>query len=486
MNVKINIQPISNVLGVLMIFLGLSMFVTALVSFYNQSNDYNPIFSSGLITFVFGLILWLYNFRTRMEVNKREGYLIVVFAWILLGLFGSLPFILSGATTSVTDALFESFSGFTATGASIFDDVESLGKGILFWRSLTHWIGGMGIIVLTVAMFPLLGIAGIELFVAEYPGPAADRLHPRIKETAKRLWFIYIGLTGFLTLLLWLEGMNTFDAVNHAFSTLSTGGFSTKNTSIAYFNSPIIEYTLALFMFIGGTNYVVIYFLLKGKFDRAWKNEEFRYYVAFIIIAAMILGLWIQAAAGGPYELNLRTGLFMLTSIVSTTAFSTADYTTWSPGLAMFFFMLLFAGGCGGSTSGGIKFIRHIVFVKNTYQEFKRLLHPRAVIRIKINNEIVPPRVITNILVFLLVYLMTLIISTLLVTISGLDFLTALSGCATALSNVGAALGELGPSHTFTLVPSTSKIVFIFLMILGRLELFTVLVLLTPFFWRSN
>jgi trk system potassium uptake protein len=364
---NINFQPVSNVVGVLLMLLASGMFITAGVASFNHSEDYVHFLQSGALTGVVGLLCWLYKFSQTTQVKKREGYLIVALGWIFMGAFGALPFYISGSVPSYADAVFESVSGFTTTGATIYNDIEKLGEGMLFWRSLTHWIGGMGIIVLTVALFPLLGIAGIELFVAEAPGPTADKVHPRIKETAKRLWFIYLGLTIVLFFVLWAEGMTPFDAINHSFATMGTGGFSTKNASIAFYKSPLIEYTIAFFMFLAGCNYVVLYYMLKGKFDKVWINEEFRYYSLFILITSLILGLWINFMVGGDYETNFRNGLFMLLSIISTTGFVTADYTTWSPGLTMFFFLLLFLGACAGSTAGGIKFIRHMVFVKNTY-----------------------------------------------------------------------------------------------------------------------
>lgn len=286
--------------------------------------------------------------------------------------------------------------------------------------------------------------------------------------------------------ILWVEGMTPFDAINHAFATMGTGGFSTKNASIAYFTSPLIQYTIILFMFIAGCNYAVIYYMFKGRFNKVWTNEEFRYYSLFILVTALILGLWINFMVGGDYEKNFRDGLFMLISLVTTTGYVTADYTAWSQGLTMFFFLLLFLGACAGSTAGGIKFIRHMVFVKNTYLEFKRILHPRAMIRIKINKETVAPRILTHILVFLLVYLLIFILGSLAVTVIGMDFLTSIGGVASALGNVGPAIGDLGPLNNFSAVPVPAKWVFTVLMLLGRLELFTILIIFTPFFWRSN
>jgi len=483
---NINLQPISNVVGVLLILLSMCMFVTAGVSWIYNANDMMGFIQSGLITMVVGVIFWIYKFSADASVNKREGYAIVFLSWLFMTLFGALPYYLTGATDNFVNSFFEAASGFTTTGASIFSDIESLPSGVLFWRSLSQWIGGLGIIVLTIALFPILGVGGIELFVAEAPGISADKIHPRIKETSKRLWFIYLGLTLTLYLILMCLGMTSFDAINHALTTLSTGGFSTKNDSIAHFNSPVIEYTIVIFMFLGGTNFAMIYYLLKGKFDKVWKNEEFRYYFLFIIIMTLVLALWINNVATGDYEDNFRAGLFTFVSLITTTGFATVDYTLWSPGLTMIFFLALFSGGSMGSTSGNIKIMRHMVFVKNTWLEFKRILHPRAIIRIKINKEIVPPRILTHVLVFLLVYLLTFVLGSVLITMSGLDFMTSLGGVAASLGCVGPAIGDLGPAHNYSFVSDGAKIIFSFLMLLGRLEIFTVLIFFSPFYWRSN
>jgi len=483
---QFNLQPISNVLGVLMILLGLSMFSCCGVAYAYGGNDVEPMFHSGLITFIFGAMLWSYKFKSDATVNKKEGYLIVALGWIFMGVFGSLPYYISGVTATFTDALFESVSGLTTTGATIFKDIESLPNGILFWRSLSQWIGGMGIIVLTIALFPLLGIAGIELFVAESPGPTADKFHPRIKETAKRLWFIYVGLTGLLFIILWLEGMTFFDAINHAMTTMATGGFSTKNASIAFYPSPLIQYTIIVFMFLAGCNFGIIYFGLKGKLKRVWSNDEFRFYLYVIVFLSLILGLVINGLVGGDYEKNFRDGLFQLVSIITTTGFGTADYTAWHSGLTTLFFLLLFLGACAGSTSGGIKFVRHIVFVKNIFLEFRRILHPRAIIRLKINKMVVAPRILTHILVFLLVYLLLFVIGTFILTIVGLDFESAMGAAATSLGNVGPGIGSVGPSFTFANLPDVAKWLLALFMIMGRLELFTILILFSRSFWRTN
>jgi trk system potassium uptake protein TrkH len=327
---------------------------------------------------------------------------------------------------------------------------------VLFWRSLTQWIGGMGIIVLTIALFPLLGIGGVELFTAEAPGPTSDKIHPRIKETAKRLWLIYVGLTALLTFLLYLCGMNFYDSINHGLTTMATGGFSTKNDNIAHFDVPLIQYLLTFFMFLAGTNYTIIYFGLKGKLKRVWKSDEFKTYV--ILLLSLI---------------------FFITCLVY-------SFTNHS----LVFFCLLFIGGCAGSTSGGIKVIRHLVLVKNTFLEFKRLLHPRALIRTKVDGHLVAPRVLTHILVFLLIYLGIFfsgsIIMAMILSSYEHPMMTAFGAVATALGNVGPGIGAVGPVDNFAHIPDLGKWFLSFLMLLGRLELFTILILFTPYFWRTN
>ena len=441
---------------------------------------------SALITFVSGAVLWLYKFKNNAEVNKREGYLIVFLSWLALSLLGALPFIMSGSVTSFVDGLFETVSGITTTGATILTDIEATSPTVLLWRSLTQWIGGMGIIVLTVALFPLLGIAGIELFVAEAPGPTSDKIHPRIKDTARTLWFIYFGLTVILFFLLRLEGMTWFDAFNHALTTMATGGFSTKNASIAFYQSPIIEYTISLFMLLAGTNYVVIYFGIKGKLTKIYNNEEWRMYMIVTILATVFLTVLLKFHQNFGWEESFRAVLFQTVSLITTTGFVTYDYVSWGEIFIMLFFLLLFVGACAGSTSGGIKLIRHLVFMRNSILEFKRILHPRAMIRLKINKALVAPRILTHILVFLLAYMFLFVMGSICLSLTGLDFLTSVGASATCLGNVGPGIGTVGPVDNFAHLPDMAKYILCFLMICGRLEIFTVLVLFTPYFWRDN
>lgn len=482
---KISIKPISNVVGVLLIILGIAMLSCIPFSYLYDETDLWALGAAGGISILVGSLFWLYKWKSSANVNKREGYLIVVLSWVFMTVFGALPYYFSGVC-GITDSLFESMSGLTTTGASIFNDIESLPHGILLWRSLSQWIGGMGIIVLTIALFPLLGIGGIELFVAESPGPTSTKIHPRIKETAKSLWILYCGFTAVLSIILFIEGMGAFDALNHGLTTMATGGFSTKNASIAHFNSPAIEYTITFFMLIAGTNYAVIYLMLKGKFKLAWNNDEFRFYIKLLIGLATLLTLAIFNVTHMGFEESFRKGTFMLISMLTTTGFVTADYTSWHAGLTMCFFLLLFVGGCAGSTAGGIKVIRHYILMRNTFYEFKRILHPRAMIRVKFNNAMVSGTIMTHILVFILLYLASFVFGAIILTILGMDFISSFGAIATCLGNVGPAIGDVGPLNNFASIPESAKGFLSFMMLIGRLELFTVIIIFTPYFWRNR
>ncbi len=482
----LNTGVIFRILGFLLLLLSLFTLSVLPVCFLFQSDDHWPILWSGLICAATGGILIALSPRKNTGIRKREGYLIVVSGWITMSLSCMLPYIISGAIPNFADALFETVSGLTTTGASVLTDIEGVSKGILYWRSMTHWIGGMGIIVLTVAIFPLLGIGGIELFVAEAPGPTSEKLHPRIQETAKRLWLIYVGLTVVLILLLKIFGMNWFDAFNHSYATMATGGFSTRNASIDAFPSLPIQYTLILFMFLAGSNFTILYLGLKGKMRKVWNNEEFRAYLLFTLFVALLLAAHLWKNHGYAPEPAFRDSLFMVVSVLTTTGFVTADYTTWGNAAIMVFFILLFIGGCAGSTAGGIKIIRNLVFFKNSWLEFKRIIHPRAIVPLKINGEVVAPKILTHIIIFLLLYLMVFLGGAILLAGLGYDFMTSMGAVITCLSNVGPGIGKVGPVDNFGWMGDAAKIILSGLMLLGRLEIFTILVLFTPFFWKSH
>ncbi len=496
---KLNYKIIFHFLGLLILFNGGFMLLSTLVSFLYKDGVTGSLSVAAIITLALGGLAMLFTRKHNKEMNKREGYIVVAFGWIIMALTGSLPYIVTGSIPNFTNAFFETMSGYTTTGASILNDIEAMPKGILFWRSLTHWIGGMGIIVLAIAILPLLGIGGMQMFAAEAPGPSADKLHPRITDTAKRLWLIYFGYTAAETLLLSVAGMSFFDAINHALCTVSTGGFSTKNASVAYWNGqPIIQYIIILFMFLAGTNFVLSYFAFKGKVQKVLHDEEFKLYFKFIAIFTAIAALLIYFRADvsvssinhpmvwGEGESAFRHGLFQVLAIVTTTGFVTADYTLWTPFLVVFFFGLMFLGGSAGSTSGGVKVVRHLLLIKNGFLEFKRALHPSAILPVRYNMKAISGDIVFNILGFFILYMLSFIIGALVFSMFQLDFASAIGLAASSLGNVGPALGDFGPVNNYAALPPLAQWWASFLMLIGRLELFTVLVLFTPFFWRNR
>ena len=485
-------------MGLLLLCNGGFMLLAALVSGIYSDGATLSIAFAAITTMFVGTFAMFYTRGHKKEVKRREGYIIVTFGWIVMSVSGMLPYLFSGAIPTLTNAFFETISGYTTTGASILDDIEVLPEGVLFWRSLTHWIGGMGIIVLAIAILPLLGIGGMQLFAAEAPGPNADKLHPRITDTAKRLWLIYFGYTVAETLLLKLAGMNFFDAINHALATLSTGGFSTKNLSVAYWNDqPMIQYIIILFMFLAGSNFVLSYFAFKGRVQRVIKDEEFKFYAGlialFVIIATTVVYFKAEVPVTeyhpkvfGDFESSFRNALFQVIAVVTTTGFVTADFTGWTPFLTIFFFGFMFMGGSAGSTSGGIKVMRHVLIVKNGLLEFKRTLHPSAIIPVRYNGKTVKENIVYNIIAFFVLYMLLFIIGALVLGAMGVDFVTAIGGAASSLGNVGPAFGSLHPLSNFNGLPDAGKWWCGFLMLAGRLELFTVLILLTPYFWKRT
>lgn len=466
---------------------GAFMLLCLPVALYFGEGDLQALLASAGITAAAGFVIWYFTHRHKdRELKKRDGYLIVTLGWIFMSAFGCLPYLLSGAIPSFTDAFFETISGYSTTGASILTDIEEVHKGLLFWRSLTQWIGGMGIIVLAVAVLPILGIGGMQLFVAEAPGLSPDKLQPRIKETAKRLWYIYVGLTAAETLLLWLGGMNFYDAINHSLTTMASGGFSTKNASVAYFDSAFIQYTIIAFMFLSGTNFTLIYFMFKGYFKKAFSNEEFRYYALFCLLNTVLVGTTIYFVTDLAFERSFRDALFQVVSVVTTTGFISADYTLWTPFLTVLFFFLMFFGASAGSTAGGVKIVRHVILVKNSILELKRQIHPSAVIPVRFNKKAVSRDITFNILAFIMIYVSVFSIGSVLIAATNVDFMTAVGAVASCLGNVGPGVGTVGPVNNFAHLPGLAKWILSFLMLVGRLELFTVLMLFTPYFWRKH
>ncbi len=550
----VNLRSVAGTLGALLVALGVSLLFPMGVGLYYGEASW---WSFG-VTAVGSLAVGGWAFvalrpKEEDDLRIREGFVIVAFSWLLLSLVGAVPFVLGGVLDSFTDAFFETMSGFTTTGATILGGadtpaIEAIPNGFLFWRSLTHWLGGMGIIVLTLAILPILGIGGMQLFKAEVPGPSADKLTPRVRETAKRLWAIYVGIT-FVQVLFLLPAMSLFDAINHAFATMATGGFSTENGSVGQYGSAYIDWVITVFMLLAGMNFALHYAVLHGKIDAPWKSEEFRVYAGVILLATILIAVVVWEPArpfipppvtldgevvvhegpeqeidgvdseeatteqenrtgaermGGGAELDesdapvtgrtivryegfwdsARYAAFQATSIVTTTGFGTADYELWPPLAFGVIFALFFVGGMAGSTGGGVKVIRVLLILKNSFREMHQLLHPQAVLPIRLDHRVVPEGIMRNVLSFIVLYIGLIGAGTLVMGFLGLDLLSAFSATFSCVGNVGPAFGTFGPTENYTHVPAVGKWVLALLMMAGRLEIFTVLVLFAPGFWR--
>ena len=493
---KINTKIITYFLGFLLLINGGFMFLSALLSYIYKDGITGDLIISGTIVSIIGLLMLFLNKNHDKQINKREGYLVVVLGWVIMIFSGTIPYLLTGTIEGFSNIFFETTSGYTATGATIINDVEILPEGILFWRSITHWLGGMGMIVFAIAILPLLGIGGMQLFSAESPGPSTDKLHPRITDTAKRLWLIYVSYTVIETIFLQFAGMSFFDAINHSMSNIASGGFSTKNASLGHWNSnPMIQYIVIIFMFLAGTNFVLSYFGFKFNFKKIFSDDEFKVYSLFILgfTFSVALILFFNTDFLMSYENQFerieavfRHSLFQVVSIITTTGFVTADYTAWSPLLLLLFFGMMFLGGSAGSTSGGFKIMRHLLIIKNGVLQFKKILHPHAIIPLRYNKSSVSTEITHNILGFFIVYMLSFMIGTIVFALLGLDFESALGVSASSLGNVGPSIGSFGPMNTFFELPLLAKWWSSFLMLLGRLELFTVLIVFTPYFWSNR
>ncbi len=497
---KFNYRLISYIIGLLLLFNSAAILITSFVSFLLKDGFFNNIVYASLFCLVVGSIIMFFSRNPTKVINRRDGYLIVIIGWLTMVFSGTLPYVFTETINNIPDLIFETMSGYTTTGSSIINDIESLPQSIIFWRSMTHWLGGMGIIVLAIAILPLLGIGGMQLFSAEAPGSgiSGDKIHPRISNTAKRLWFIYIGLTLAETLLLNFAGMSLFDAINHSMSNIATGGFSTKNDSLSHWNSiPLIQYIIVFFMILAGTNFLLIYLSIIGKFKKLIYNTEFIWFIVsisfFVIITTIILNTNIDLNSTnfdhpqvyGKLEASFRHALFQVVAVMTTTGFVTGDFAGWSPFLTMLFFGLMFFGASSGSTSGGIKISRHLILIKNGFLEFKRSLHPNAILPLRYNHSVVKKEVVVNILAFFMLYLILFIIGAAVLSTQGLDFISSIGGSAASIGNVGPALGSIGPAFNYEQITGFAKIWCSFLMLIGRLELFTILIIFTPYFWKN-
>ncbi|MBI1286214.1 MAG: TrkH family potassium uptake protein [Flavobacteriales bacterium] len=481
-----NYRVVLHVLGLLLVFNGLFMVLCLPASLYYNAHDLVPIGFSACATLGTGLLTWaLTRSQEKPNIRKREGFLIVSFGWLVMSLSGTLPYVMSGSVPHFTDAFFETMSGYTTTGASIINDLDIIPRDILLWRSMTQWIGGMGIIVLAVAILPVLGIGGMQLFVAESPGLKPDKLAPKIRDTAKRLWLVYLGLTVAEFIALKVAGMGWFDSLNHALTTMATGGFSTYNSSAAEF-SPAIQYVIIVFMFLAGTSFTLTYFGITGQIKKVIENEEFRYYAGITALVSIAATVVVANVIDEGVEKAFRDSLFQVVSLITTTGFVSADYTSWTPFLTIVFFMLLFIGGSAGSTAGGVKVVRHIILFKNSFLELKRQLHPSAIIPVRLNKRAVEQSITYNVVAFIMMYILIFAIGSIIITTLGVDLDTAMGAVATSLGNVGPGIGHVGPTDNFSWLSSGAKWLLSILMLIGRLELFTVLILFTPYFWRKH
>jgi len=451
---------------------------------YGEYPEFLVFLLVSLPTALAGAVLLRLNRRARPALSNHDGFLVVSLSWLLMAFVGALPFLFSGAIPSYTDAFFETMSGFTTTGATILDDIEALPKSMLFWRSMTHWLGGMGIVVLAVAILPLLGFKGLQLVRAEAPGPAVDKLTPKIARTAKILWLIYIGLSALETVLLMLAGMDLFDALTHTFGTMATGGFSTRNAGIAAFDSAAVDAIITVFMLLAGVNFVLHFNLLAGNFRRIARDTEFKVYLALFALSTLATTLVLARTHYGGLGESLRHASFQVASIMTTTGYATADYALWPVSAMAVLFLLMFVGGCAGSTGGGIKVVRLTVLFKQGLNEMKYLLSPRGVFTPQMNRTPLQKSMVLGVAGFIFFYLVLLLLTTLVVSLSGESLLTAFSTALATLGNIGPGFDGIGPTETYASFAPGIKWFLSFIMMVGRLEIFTVLVLFTPHFWR--
>ena len=480
------LRVILQFVGFVVLLISLSMLLAVPFSLAYEDGTAGLFFGcSGMGAAAGGLLILATRSRQTVVLNHREGMAIVTLSWVAAGLTAALPFYISGAIPSFTDCLFETMSGFTTTGASILEDIEALPKGLLFWRSLTHWLGGMGIILLSLAILPFLGVGGMQLFKAEVPGPTPDKLRPRIKDTALILWTVYLLFSVLETILLYAGGMDLFNSLCHTFGTVATGGFSPKNASIGHYSSLYVHMVITVFMFLAGTNFALHYKLLQGSPGSYLKSSEFKYYVILVLAVTGILTLSLWGSSGEEAGYSLRHGVFQAVTIVTTTGYVTADYELWAPLAQVLLFICMFSGGMAGSTSGGIKTMRTLLLGKHNIRELKKLVHPRAVIPLKLDGRPVPENVLGGIWGFFLLFISLMVLAALILAGMGMDLVTSFAAAIACIGNIGPGLGDVGPADNYAGLPLAAKWVLTFCMLLGRLEIYTVIILITPEFWRK-
>ena len=478
---------IIRIIGVLLFVLGLSMLLPLVCSLFFKDGAHEGHFIAMVITAAMGAIMILSAKKERRHeyINQREGIAVVALGWFGVGLFGALPFFLAPDFSNFTDAFFESVSGFTTTGSSIMTNIEGAAPSLLLWRSLIQWLGGMGIIVLSLAILPFLGVGGIQLYKAEVPSPVPDKLTPRISDSAKILWIVYAGMTFLLILFLYFGGMNLFESICHALTTLPTGGFSPKNLSIAHYDSAYFDYTITVFMLLAGINFSLHYQVLLGNGLAFWKDSECRFFIGAVIVGTLIITINIWGPVYDSFSKAFRFAVFQVVSIVTTTGYATADYELF-PGLSQaLLFFGMFMGASAGSTGGGMKCARIMVCIKYCYRELFKLIHPRSVSHVKLNNTLVPEELLRSILGFIALYILIFVMATILLSAMGVDLLTSLGAVASCIGNIGPGFGTVGPAENFAHLPQAGKWLLSWCMLAGRLEIYTVIILLVPEFWKQ-
>ena len=479
---------ILKILGVLIFFFGLTMIFPLLVGIYYRDQSVVSISLSMVLTMAGGLILYLFFHKARAEIiHQREGMAIVAAGWTAVGLYGALPFYLGDGSFAFTftDAVFESVSGFTTTGASILTDIEITSKGLLFWRSFIQWLGGMGIIVLSVAILPFLGVGGMQLYKAEVPSPVPDKLKPRIRDTAMILWQVYALISLAQVVLLMLGGMSFYDSLCHTFTTMPTGGFSTKNASIAHFNSVYFDWVFIVFMLLAGINFSLHYQLLRGKPLAFWRDSECRFFLGAVVVLTAVVTLDVFGSVYESIGAALRYGAFQVVSIVTTTGYATADYEQWPAMSQLILLLCMFLGASAGSTGGGMKCLRIQLAFKYCYKELFLLVHPHAVTHVKIGGKSVPEDVMRSVLGFLALYVGLFSLSAIVLAGLGVDFVTSIGAVAATIGNIGPGFGLVGPVDNYAHIPHLGKWLLIWCMLLGRLEIYTLIILVVPEFWRK-
>lgn len=482
----INSKMIYWILGFLLLIETAMLLCCGGVSLFYKEDDLQCFLISSVITACISILLIAMGKGAEKSLNRRSGYIIVSVAWVTFSFLGMLPYYIGGYIPNVSDAFFESMSGFSSTGSTILDNIESMPHGILFWRAMTQWIGGLGIVFFTIAILPIFGVGGIQVFAAEASGPTHDKVHPRIGITARWIWGIYAGMTGALVVLLMLGGMDTFDSVCHALTTTSTGGFSTKQTSIEYYHSPYIDYVISVFMFLSGINFTLLLLMFNGKIKKFIHDAELRFYSICVVFFTIFIAAWLYFTSSMDIEEAFRKSLFQVVSLQTSTGFATTDYMLWPSILWGCLVIVMIIGACAGSTTGGIKCIRMVILFKVVKNEFKHILHPNAVLPVRVNKQVIPPTIQSTVLAFTFLYAVIALICILIMMGFGVGFLESVGTVISSISNMGPGLGTCGPAFSWSALPDATKWMHSFLMLLGRLELFTVLLLFTSDFWKKS